>query len=332
MVDFGSTTTITCCAVLGGALTAFAETLHAKRVRLSAPLAFGPSFQPANWTQALPALRAILIAGAIWGLMTLISLDGSRAQSQAEGERHLFVLLDVSPSMLIEDAGPERNQRRSLRAAEVLESVLNRAPGNHLKISLSAFYTTQKPLIQESIDRNLILYMAKDLPLHIAFKAGKTNLLEALNKTAAQCSKLKRGSTTLLVISDGDTVSDTGLEALPPSIDRVLIAGIGDTAKGQFIDSHLSRQDTASLAQLARRLRGQFHDANTRHIASESLTSLLSPASSKGIVTMDAKTTSIAVIALAAALQALIPFLLQHAGAPTHPARAISHSKPSTIQ
>jgi Ca-activated chloride channel family protein len=190
MVDFGSTTIITCCAVLGGALTAFAETLHAKRVRLSAPLAFGPSFHPANWTQALPALRAILIAGAIWGLMTLISLDGSRAQSKAEGERHLFVLLDVSPSMLIEDAGPERNQRRALRAAEVLESVLNRAPGNHLKISLSAFYTTQKPLIQESIDRNLILYMAKDLPLHIAFKAGKTNLLEALNKTAAQCSKL----------------------------------------------------------------------------------------------------------------------------------------------
>jgi Ca-activated chloride channel family protein len=118
MVDFGSTTTITCCAVLGGALAAFAETLHAKRVRLSAPLAFGPSFEPANCTQALPALRAILIAGAIWGLMTLISLDGSREQSKAEGERHLFVLLDVSPSMLIEDAGPERNQRRALRAAE----------------------------------------------------------------------------------------------------------------------------------------------------------------------------------------------------------------------
>lgn len=306
-----------------------AEKLHAKRVRLSTPLAFGPSFHPANWTQTLPALRGIMIAGSIWGLMTLISLDGSRTEAKAEGDRHLFVLLDVSPSMLIEDAGPERNQRRSQRAADVLESVLNRAPGDHLKLSLSAFYTTQKQLIQGSIDRNLILYMARDLPLHIAFKAGKTNLLEALNKTAAQCAQLNRSSTTLLVLSDGDTVSDTGLEALPPSIDRVVIAGIGDTAKGQFIDSHISRQDTASLAQLARRMRGQFHDANTRNIPSESLTSLLSPASSKGIIGIDAKTTAITVIALTAALQALIPFLLHYVGAPTHPALAISDPKPS---
>ena len=332
MVDFGSTTTIACCAVLSGALAALAETLHAKRVTLSAPLAFGPGFHPANWTQALPALRAVLIAGAVWGLMTLISLDGLRAEEKAEGERHLFVLLDVSPSMLIEDAGPEHNQRRSQRAADVLESVLNRAPGDHLKLSLSAFYTTQKPLIQDSVDRSLILYMARDLPLHIAFKAGKTNLLEALNKTAAQCAQLKRRSTTLLVLSDGDTVSDAGLEALPPSIDRVVIAGIGDTAKGEFIDSHLSRQDTASLAQLARRLRGQFHDANTRHLPSDSLTSLLSPASSKGITGLDAKTTAIGVIAFTAVLQALLPFLLHRAGAPRHPARAISRTKPSATQ
>lgn len=330
MVDFGSTTTIAFCAVLSGALGALAETLHAKRVLRSAPLAFGPTFHPAHWTKVLPGIRAILVAGAIWGLMTLMSLDGSKAETRAEGERHLFVLLDVSPSMLIEDSGPERNQRRSQRAADVLESVLNRAPGEHLKFSLSAFYTTQKALIQDSVDRNLILYMARDLPLHIAFKAGKTNLLEALNKTAAQCTQLKRRSTTLLVLSDGDTVSDTGLEALPPAIDRVIIAGIGDTAKGQFIDSHLSRQDTASLAQIARRLRGQFFDANTRHIPSESLTSLLSPASTKGFSGMDAKTAAITVLALSAVLQSIIPILLHYAGATPLTARAISHTTPLT--
>lgn len=329
MVDFGSPTTIACCAIASGTLGAFAEHLHAKRIHLSGPLAFGPTFRPASWTQLLPALRGIIIAGAMWGLMTLISLDGSRSETKAQGEHQLFVLLDVSPSMLIEDAGPDRNQSRAQRAADVLESVLNRAPGDHLKISLSAFYTAQKQLIQGSIDRNLILYMARDLPLHIAFKAGKTNLLEAINQTAAQCTPFKRRSTTLLVLSDGDTVSDTGLKALPPAIDRVIIAGVGDVAKGQFIDSHLSRQDTASLAQLARRLRGQFYDVNTRHLPSECLTSILSTVSSKGLTGIDTKLTAVTLISLAALLQALIPLLLHGAGAPRHPARTNSLTKTS---
>ena len=332
MVDFASPPVIASCAILAGALGAFAEKMHAKRVRLSVPLAFGPTHSLAYWTKILPALRGLLIAGAVWALMTLISIDGAKAEARSTEERHLVVLLDVSPSMLIEDSGPARNQPRALRAAEVLESVLNRAPGDHLKLWLSAFYTTQKPLIQESVDRNLILYMARDVPLHIAFKSGKTNLLDAVNKTAAQCAQLRRGSTTLLVLSDGDTVSDTGLAPLPPAINKVIIAGIGDTAKGEFIDSHVSRQDTASLSQLARRLHGRFYDANTRHIPSDSITSLMAPTSQKNFTGVDTKTAAIAIITAVALIQAGIPLLLHRFGAPTHPAHALASIRTSNTR
>jgi Ca-activated chloride channel family protein len=328
MVDFASPTVIASCAACAGALGIFAEKLHANRVNLSAPLAFGPAHSPAVWTKILPALRGLLIAAAVWALMTLISIDGAKADARSKEERHLIVLLDVSPSMLIEDASSARNQRRALRAAEVLESVLNRAPGEHLKLWLSAFYTTQKPLIQESVDRNLILYMARDLPLHIAFKAGKTNLLDAVNGTAAQCAHLRRGSTTLLVLSDGDTVSDTGLAPLPPAINKVIIAGIGDTAKGEFIDAHVSRQDTASLSQLARRLHGRFYDANTQHIPSDALTSLMAPTSPKNFAGIDTKTAAIAIITCVALIHAGIPLALRRFGAPPHPARGLADMKP----
>jgi Ca-activated chloride channel family protein len=327
MVDFASQTVIASCASLAGVLVVFAEKMHATRVALSVPLAFGPTHSLAAWIKILPALRGVLMGAAVWALMTLIAMDGAKAAARSNEERHLVVLLDVSPSMLIEDASPARNQRRALRAAEVLESVLNRAPGDHLKVWLSAFYTTQKPLIQESVDRNLILYMARDLPLHIAFKTGKTNLLDAVNKTAAQCAHLRRGSTTLLVLSDGDTVSDTGLAPLPPAIHKVIIAGIGDTAKGEFIDSHVSRQDTASLSQLARRLHGRFYDANTRHIPSDSLTSLMASTSPKNFTGIDTKTVAIAIITCVALMQAGIPFLLQWFGAPPHPAHASSNAR-----
>ena len=325
MVDFASPTVIASCAAVAGVLGVFAEKRHAKRIALSVPLAFGPAHSRAAWTKILPVLRGALIAAAVWALMTLISIDGAKAEARSTQERHLVVLLDVSPSMLIEDASPAHNQRRGLRAAEVLESVLNRAPGDHLKVWLSAFYTTQKPLIQESVDRNLILYMARDVPLHIAFKAGKTNLLDAVNKTAAQCVQLRRGSTTLLVLSDGDTVSDTGLAPLPPAINKVIIAGIGDTAKGEFIDSHVSRQDTASLSQLARRLQGHFYDANTRHIPSESLTSLMAPTTQKNLTGIDTKKLAIGIITCVALIQAGIPLLLHRFGAPPHPAHALAN-------
>ena len=42
--------------------------------------------------------------------------------------------------------------------------------------------------------------------------------------------------------------------------------GVGDPKKGTFIDGRHSRQDVATLRQIAHRLGGEYHDGNLKHI------------------------------------------------------------------
>jgi Ca-activated chloride channel family protein len=319
-----------CAAFAAAALTWCAEKAHARRMQSASALAFGPSAALRGWLGAVPALRSIAVAFFLWGVLTLLSLEGGKIHSPPTRERHLMLLLDVSPSMLLTDAGPQHDQSRALRAADVLLSALNRVPGNHLKISITAFYTHAKPLVQKCVDRELVLFMTQQLPLHIAFTSGKTNLVKSVNQAAALCADLPRNSTTLLVLSDGDTLADTGLLPMPPSISRVLVGGVGDTSRGVFIDSHLSRQDSASLAQLARRLKGFYFDCNTQHIPSEALTTLLEEVAGRALIPWSLRLLALSSVALGGSLLCLVPWLVHRFGAPRHPALGIpSFSPPS---
>ena len=78
----------------------------------------------------------------------------------------------------------------------------------------------------------------------------------------------------VLVLTDGDAVPDTGLQAMPSAVSDVLIVGVGNVARGTFLDSHLSRQDGASLSQVARRLGGHYHDGNLKNVPGELLRQL----------------------------------------------------------
>ena len=111
------------------ALTALAEWLHARRVRRVAAIAFGPGGQPRAWAGSAPFVRAVATTLLVWGLVTLFLLDPKvlKPKKRPEGGyRHLLILLDVSPSMQLADAGPAGQQTRAKRAAEILMSILNR--------------------------------------------------------------------------------------------------------------------------------------------------------------------------------------------------------------
>lgn len=324
MVNFFEPLPAVAAAFFVGCLAWWSEHRHARRMQSGCALAFGPSASLRRWLALLPASRGVAVSFFAWGILMLLSLDGGKIQTPPTRTRHLMVLLDVSPSMLIPDAGPLHDQSRAFRAADVLLSALNRAPGNHLKISMAAFYTHAKPLVHNAEDRNLVMFMAQQLPLHIAFKSGKTNLVKSVNEAAALCSELPRDSTTFLVLSDGDTLSDTGLLPMPPSISRVIIAGVGDTSKGAFIDSHMSRQDSASLGQLARRLKGFYYDCNLQHIPSEALTTLLELAPGKTGIPWNLRLLALTSVAVGAVTLALLPWLVQRFGAPLHPALRVA--------
>src|SRR5262245_41929245 len=207
-------------------LAGLAEWLHLRRSRRVAQLAFGPSGTPRQWVRLAPFIRVVSLSALAWGLTTLylIAPEGSRhAQVPEGGYRHLVIALDVSPSMQLADAGPDHKDRRAHRASEVLMSVLSRIALDQVRISVVAFYNGAKPVVVDTYDLEVVRNIVNDLPLDYAFDIGKTKLLDGIRETANLAKPWQPASTTLMVVSDGDTVPDTGMPELPRSIAQVVV-------------------------------------------------------------------------------------------------------------
>jgi Ca-activated chloride channel family protein len=261
--------------VLG--LVALAEWLHQRRCRRVAILAFGPSGKTRSWIAAVPVVRTVASALLAWGLINLYLLDSRQLkprQVPEGGYRHLLIALDVSPSMQLKDAGPAGEQTRAQRASELLMSVLDRSALDQMRVSIVAFYTGAKPVVVDTFDLAVVKNILDDLPLDIAFDIGKTAIIDGIKEAFALARPWKKESATLLLVSDGDTVGDTGMPPLPASIAQVLVVGVGDSRGGKFIDGHQSRQDASTLRQVANRLRGAYHDGNEKHLPSQQLAAL----------------------------------------------------------
>jgi Ca-activated chloride channel family protein len=260
------------------------------------------------------------LAGAAWSLVTLIAFNNlvRDRDRRTKSVRHLMVLLDVSPSMLIADAG-DGSLLRMQRASEVLKSVLDRVPGDNVRFSAAAFYTEARMLVSECRDRELMLHLAGGIPFHITYKPGKTDLLKSVNEAGALMKDWNRKSTTLLVISDGDSLPPSGLERMPSSVAEVIVAGVGAPGRGTFIDGHMSRQDTANLSQLARRLGGRYFDCNTRHLPSEVLEKLNSEDPGAAKWRSDRRLVALVVLAASSSLICFLPLLLEWMGSAWRP-------------
>lgn len=321
-------------ALAAAALAACGEWLHRRRMERLAPLAFGPASRPRIWTRLTPAIRVLALAGLVWSLVTLVAYDNrSRDRDRnARVTRHLMVLLDVSPSMLLTDAGEGGAQMRKARAHDVLKSVLDRVPGDNVRFSAAGFYTEARTMVKECRDRELILYLAGDTPFHITYLPGKTDMLASLNEAGVFMKDWERKSTTLLVISDGDSAPPTGLNLMPSAVSEVIFAGVGDPGRGTFIDGHLSRQDTANLSQLARRLGGKFFDCNTRQIPSDALQKLNADDSGAAKWRTDRRLAALIVLAISTAMLCLVPLLLEYFGSAWRPgARLARNPKPIAV-
>ena len=303
------------------ALGALAEWLHARRVRRLARLAFGLESRPRLWTRAAPPLRVLALTGAVWSLAVLIAFEGSSRtrERNAAATRHLLVLLDVSPSMQLQDAGERGGDKRSARAAELLRSVMERAPSDEVKITMACFYTDTMLLAKECSDREVIWNFADNLPLHIAYRPGKTDLVKSLNSAGELVKEFPRKTTTVLVLTDGDAVPDSGLKPMPSTVSQIIFAGVGDATKGAFIDGHLSRQDNASLSQLARRLGGQYHNGNAKQVPSEMLRRLIAPDETTEKFKLNLRVLAITLLASSAAILCLLPLLLENLGSAWKP-------------
>jgi Ca-activated chloride channel homolog len=258
--------------VAGGVLcvAVIAEWLHARRTRIVGRLAFGPAGEPALWARFAPLARVLAVAALAWGLVTLILVDPMVHRSSSDvpdtERRHILLVLDVSPSMRLQDAGAEGDESRMHRARDVLESLLSRVGIRQCLITVVATYNGAIPIVEKSRDPEVVRNVLNDLPMHHAFEKGDTDLFAGLEEAARIAEPWNRKSATLLLVSDGDTVPATGMPDMPGSIGYVLVVGVGDPAHGTFLDGRHSRQDVSMLRQIAVRLRGSYHNGNESHV------------------------------------------------------------------
>ncbi len=313
-------------AALALLLAAAAEWIHARRVRRTSGLAFGPTGKARRWTSFVPAFRTLSLAAMTWSLLTLLiahlGLGGGRALDSDERYEHVVFLLDYSPSMMLVDAGPDDEEKmsRKQRMRDVVNAIVDRF-GEHVNYSLIAFYTRPYPICENVFDRRVVRNMLNDLPIETAMESGPTDLGRAVNETLELTDSLKDGkpkygkrSITLILVTDGDTLEMPELDKVSPTIRRAMVLGVGDTEKGIPVGGHLSRQEPLTLRYIARHLGGEYVNVNSKHLSSATMSTLRPEMA--GAVGRRMTRTGVALVlfAVMAAAYALLPVLLDYLG------------------
>jgi len=307
-----------------------AETLHARRTARVARLAFGPSGRPAAWARLAPAARVAGLALAAFGATILLGHDPIETEVEPDprASRQLLVVLDVSPSMNIADAGPGAEKlMRGVWAGKVLRGILDRLDMKDTRVSMIAFYTKAIPMLRDSTDKNVLANLMDGLPLYTAFRAGETDMQAGIEAAYGMAKGWARGSTTLVVISDGDLSKPVNPPARPASIADAIVIGVGDPNRATVVSGHASRQDAWTLKGLAGKLDGFYHDGNTRHLPRETLDRLTMTAPRVSDA-LGLREIGLAAVGAGCALLGLVGPLLILFGAPQSSARLALPARP----
>ena len=295
-----------------------AEIFHLKRIGRVKYLAFGPRGKPAVWTWLVPVLRPLCIGMACWGFLSLILVVNARTfQNRSVEEKdfkHLILAVDVSPSMQIEDAGPEGDRTRRQRASDIVESIFARLPMRKFKLSFIAVYSDAKPLLRDSKDHEVVRHIMEKLPMWHAFEPGKTKLISGIREAAKMAKTWNPKSTHVVVLTDGDSAPAAGMPKMPASVDQFLVVGVGNPTKGTFIDGHQSRQDMNSLQLVAKRLGGSFHNGNQKLPSSQVVGRMASSTGAGSVIKWTRREWALLACIVGTTLLSLIPVLLHYFG------------------
>ena len=310
MVTFAATAAAMLLALIG-------ELLHWLRIARVRRLAFGPSEAPAAWARTVPALRVLAHGALAWGLATLLGIEPRVHQSDEIPEeewRHLLLVHDVSPSMMLRDAGPSGTMSRAERAKELIDSLFERVPIGKFKMTVIATFNGAKPVVEDTRDIEVVRHILGELDMRYAFKPGSTRLFDGIAEAARIAKHWRQNSAMLVIVSDGDTVPATGMPKLPPSIGGTLVIGVGDHVTGKFIAGHQSRQDASTLRQVAMRLDGEFHNGNKRQVPSDVLAAAAADSRKPLIERLTLREWALIAVTAASTLLALLPMLLHRFG------------------
>jgi Ca-activated chloride channel family protein len=306
-------------------LAVLAELLHFARVVKVSPLAFGPKRTLLPLAVLAPVIRVAAIGCVAWGLAILASWPPKSHKGQevnAAEYRHLVLVLDVSPSMQVEDAGPDGKQKRADRAADLIQSFFERVQAEQYKTTVIAVYTGAKPVVKDTTDREVVRNILTELPMRHAFKSGETNLFAGLEMAAEVAKPWNPNSAILMVVTDGDSVPATGMPKMPASIgNNVVMVGVGNPTVGKAIGGHMSRQDASTLRQVANRLNGAYHDGNDKQLSTELVSRIDEKATNKKEEKATAREVALWLVGIGGGVLVLLPVVLTAVGTGWQPGR-----------
>ncbi|MBL9121514.1 MAG: VWA domain-containing protein [Phycisphaerae bacterium] len=256
------------------ALVAVAEWFHAKRIARVARLAFGSTGKPALWTAVVPGARIVAAGLLAWGLGFLATYDPIEIDTRPakNASQHVLLCFDASPSMHIADAGPDKEKvSRAVWGGKVVQAILDRLDMDITRVTIVAFYTDALPIVKETFDKEVVRNVLDGLPMYAAFEPGGTDVNKGVLEALEQARPWPKKSALLVVVTDGDTAGSAPPNRLPSSIADSIVVGVGDSNRTTPLWGRPSRQDSASLRQLAARLGGLYHDGNVKHLPSSVL-------------------------------------------------------------
>lgn len=295
-------------------VAAAAEVLHFARILRIAPLAFGPGRGRVGVAAVAAVFRVAALAAAVWGLTVLLVLPPAahRAGEIKENEyRHLVLVLDVSRSMEVEDAGPGGKQKRAERAADLIQSFFERVQAERYRTTVVAVASDAKPVVVDTSDREVIRNILTELPMRHAFKPGETNIFAGLEEAARIAKPWPPGSAVMMMVTDGDTVPATGMPKMPASIGgNVVMVGVGNPTVGKSLGGHTTRQDVSTLRQVAVRLGGTYHDGNEKQLTTELVSKIDERARPRGGDRWTAREYARLCVGAGAAVFGLLPLAL----------------------
>ena len=311
------------CVALVIVLTA--EVVHATRVRRLSPLAFGPRGGLFMLALGSGLLRVAGLTLAAFGLAVLAAIPAKshRATVMREADyKHLVLVLDVSPSMQLKDAGPGGVQTRANRAADLLASFFDRVSAEKYKTTVIAFYTDAKTVVQDTTDREVVRNILTELPMRHAFKPGESDLFSGLKAAATVAKPWNPNSAVVMVITDGDSVPATGMPKMPVAVgNNVVLIGVGNPVSGKSVGGHQSRQDVSTLRQTAARLNGTYHDGNEKHLPTELVSRIDERATPPGGDAVSLREYALWAVGVGTALVGLVPMALSLIGTGWAPGR-----------
>ena len=310
-------------AAIVAMVVASAEIIHFRRVVRVAHLAFGPKRSRLVMAVLAGIIRTVafaMLAGSLTVLLFLPPRSHKVGEVKESEYRHLVLVLDVSRSMQVEDAGAGGKQKRAERAADVIQSFFERVQAERYKTTIIAVASEAKPVVLDTKDREVVRNILTDLPMRHAFKAGETNMFAGLEEAVKIAKPWPPGSAVLMVVTDGDTVPTTGMPKMPASIGtNVLMVGIGNPNVGTSLGGHSTRQDVSTLRQVATRLHGAYHDGNEKHLSTELVSKIDENAHQKEPEKLSAREYALLGAVIGSGLLAILPILLTFMGTGWNP-------------